>query len=63
MKRAFLLLFLMLKQAFSGEFTGGDKINIGILKGNLPVFDKGEFTGGDKLTTAATSVIKSEETK
>lgn len=48
MKRFFILLIVLIRQAFSGEFSGGDKIELGTFKLLLPTIEKGEFTGADK---------------
>ncbi len=45
MRRILFLMLVLIKQAFSGEFTGGDKMEI---KRIIPVIDKGEVTGADK---------------
>ena len=45
MKGFFILLLVLARQSFSGEFTGGDKIDI-----VSPTIDKGEVTGADKPT-------------
>jgi hypothetical protein len=63
MKRILILLLVLARQAFSGEFTGGDKIDLGVFKGAIPTADKGEFTGGDKPKTPDSTITKEDEIK
>ncbi len=58
MKSFFMLLLVLARQSFSGEFTGGDKIDL-----VSPKIDKGEVTGADKPTIPKPAVVKSEEVK
>ena len=62
MKRILILLLVLARQAFSGEFTGGDKID-GVFKGVIPTSDKGEFTGGDKPKIPGPTITKEDEIK
>lgn len=58
MKGFFILLLVLARQSFSGEFTGGDKIDI-----VSPTIDKGEVTGADKPTNPRPTVVKLDEIK
>jgi hypothetical protein len=48
MKNFFILFLVLIRQAFSGEFSGGDKIDLGTANFLLPPIEKGELTGADK---------------
>ncbi len=63
MKRILILLLVLARQAFSGEYTGGDKIEAGVFKGAIPTADKGEFTGGDKPKIPGPTITKEDEIK
>jgi hypothetical protein len=53
MKGFFILLLVLARQTFSGEFTGGDKIDI-----VSPSIDKGEVTGADKPTITRPTTVE-----
>ena len=49
MKNFLILLLVMIRQSFSGEFSGGDK---------MAAVDKGEFTGADNSKEPKPKVSK-----
>lgn len=48
MKSFFILLVMLIRQTFSGEFSGGDKIDLDPVKFTIPTIEKGELTGADR---------------
>jgi len=57
MKGFFILLLALIQNSFSGELSGGDKIELGSVKFGLLSIKKGEVTGAEKPIEPETKVI------